>query len=167
MTPNSIKINTAKHNDLEGILTLFVETINTVCAKDYSPEQRAVWTAGAQYPERMEKKLETQYFLVARIAEKLVGFASLENNYLDFLFVHKDFQGLGIAKQLYDTLLQKANETNVKTLTSNVSLTARPFFEKMGFEVICKQDNLTRGVNLNNFKMEKRLEKETEIESLR
>ncbi|WP_163323735.1 GNAT family N-acetyltransferase [Draconibacterium mangrovi] len=167
MTLNSIRITFAEISNLKEIITLFVETINTVCAKDYSPEQRAVWTEGAQHPERLEKKLETQYFLVARIEEKLAGFASLENNYIDYLFVHKDFQGLGIAKQLYAALLRKAIETNVETLTTNVSLTTRPFFETMGFEVIRKQDNPTRGVNLTNFMMEKRLEKEPEIEPFR
>ncbi|WP_159520481.1 GNAT family N-acetyltransferase [Sunxiuqinia indica] len=161
-----MKTTIAKSDDLKEIISLFTNTINSVCAKDYSPQQRAAWTAGAKNTERWRTKLEQQYFIVARQEETLLGFASLDNNYIDFLFVHKDFQGLGIAKQLYDALLQKAIETSVGTLRSNVSLTARPFFEKMGFEVIRKQDNPTRGVNLTNFKMEKRLEKKTEIESL-
>ncbi|WP_167614095.1 GNAT family N-acetyltransferase [Maribellus sediminis] len=154
---NTITISAASAMDVEAILALFVDTINTVCAKDYTPEQRAVWTAGAQNTERWLKKLEQHYFIVARLEETLVGFASLENNYIDFLFVHKDFQNRGIARNLYKGLLQKAFETNVETLTSDVSLTARPFFEKMGFVVIRKQDNPTRGVNLTNFRMELKL----------
>ncbi|WP_167619508.1 GNAT family N-acetyltransferase [Maribellus sediminis] len=159
MNSNSITISIASATDVEAILALFVDTINTVCAKDYTPEQRAVWTAGAQNTKRWLKKLEQHYFMVARLEETLVGFASLENNYIDFLFVHKDFQDRGIAKLLFETLREKAAENNIETLASDVSLTARPFFEKMGFVVIRKQDNPTRGVNLTNFRMEKRLKK--------
>lgn len=157
MNSDAVKIRQAKTGDLPEIVALFENTIFTVCAKDYSPEQQTAWAAGAQNTGRWQKKLETQYFLVARAEETIVGFASLEDNYIDFLFVHKDFQGRGIAKQLFEALLQKAIETNVEILTSNVSLTARPFFEKMGFVVIQKQDNPTRGVNLTNFRMEKNL----------
>ena len=159
MNSNSITISVASSTYLEAILALFVDTINTVCTKDYSPEQRAVWTAGAKNNKRWQQKLERKYFLVARMEEMLVGFASLGNNYLDFLCVHKDYLGRGIAKQLYDELLHKATETNVEILASDVSITARPFFEKMGFVVIRKLDNPTQGVNLTNFRMEKRLKK--------
>ncbi len=161
MNSDNITITAAKDSDLQDILALFVDTIYSVCAKDYSPEQQVAWAAGAQNTGRWQKKLETQYFLVANTEETIVGFASLEDNYIDFLFVHKDFQGCGIAKQLFEALLQKAIETNVEILTSNVSLTARPFFEKMDFVVICQQDNPTRGVNLTNFRMEKSLNNKT------
>ena len=44
-------------------------------------------------------------------------------------------------------------------LTSDVSKTARPFFEKVGFEVIKKQTVVRQGVELTNFKMKKKIEK--------
>lgn len=159
MNPDNNTISIATEKDLEELISLFVNTINSVCTKDYSPEQRAAWAAGAKNTDRWKKKLETQHFIVSRTGQTITGFASLENNYIDFLFVHKDFQSRGIAKQLFEALQQKAIETNVETLISDVSITARPFFEKMGFVVIRKQDNPTRGVNLTNFRMEKHLNK--------
>ena len=42
-------------------------------------------------------------------------------------------------------------------LYAQVSLTARPFFEHAGFEVVSEQHLLVRGVALKNFCMEKML----------
>ncbi|WP_340113695.1 GNAT family N-acetyltransferase [Maribellus mangrovi] len=157
MSNDPLIITPAKAIDLDEILTLFVDTINKVCARDYSPKQRSAWTAGAKNTERWKKKLNRQYFVVARLEETLVGFASLENNYIDFLFVHKDFQGHGIAGKLLDVLEQKASESNIEKLVSDVSLIARPFFERAGFEVIQEQNKLIRGENLINYRMQKML----------
>ena len=67
MNSNAVKIRQAKTTDLPEIVALFENTIFTVCAKDYSPEQQAAWAAGAKNADRWQKKLETQYFLVAQI----------------------------------------------------------------------------------------------------
>jgi len=156
MEADSILITCAKSADLPGILALFADTINTVCTKDYSAEQHAAWTASAKDTKRWTKKLKTQYFLVARLRETIVGFASLKDNtHVDLLFVHKDFQGRGIAKSLYKKMQQQAINKQVRVITSDVSFTARSFFEKMGFMLIARQDNLVRGVNLPNLKMKK------------
>ena len=153
-----IVICPAKTEDLQAIRAVFADTINTVCTRDYSPERCAAWAAGAQNTNRWKKKLETQYFLVARIEETIVGFASLENNsHIDFLFVHKDFQGKGVAKLLFEPIQQQAISKHAQLLSSDVSITARPFFEKMGFTAIAKQNTKIRGINLTNYRMQKML----------
>jgi len=58
---------------------------------------------------------------------------------------------------LFEALQQKASEMNALALSSDVSITARPFFEKMGFEMLNEQNNPTRGVNLTNYRMKKML----------
>lgn len=46
------------------------------------------------------------------------------------MFVHKDFQGEGIATMLLNEIEQYAITNGIIRITSEVSLTARPFFEK-------------------------------------
>jgi putative acetyltransferase len=157
MNADTALIIQAKTGDLEQILGVFVDTINTVCAKDYSPIQRAAWTAGAQNTDRWKKKLETQHFLIARLGKTIVGFASLEKNHIDFLYVHRNFQGIGIATKLLMALEDEARQNKMQQLTSDVSISAQLFFEKMGFTVIVKQNNPIRGVNLTNYRMQKML----------
>jgi len=161
---NRILIRHAKLSDLLSMQELFVDTIETVCRYDYSPEQIAVWTSSVENVIRWTDKLMKQYFLIAEIDNKIVGYASLENNaYLDFMYVHKDYQRQGIANILYLEIESKAIKHGATILTSDVSITARPFFEKNGFRIISEQKNNIKGVEVINYKMTKelRIEKTT------
>ena len=53
-----------------------------------------------------------------------------DTGYLDRLYVHKDYQGQGIATAICDALEQHALEqhTLVQTFHTAASITARPFF---------------------------------------
>ena len=85
-------------------------------------------------------------------------FCSLDKgNYLDFLYIHKDFQQQGIAKNLYIEIEKEAKRQEQNTLTSDVSKTPRPFFEKVGFGIIAEQTVEVEGIKLTNFKMAKRI----------
>lgn len=71
------------------------------------------------------------------------------------LFVHKDFCHQGIATSLYKYLEAYARERGAKRLTSEVSITAKPFFEKQGFQVDEEQKRKANQMRLTNYKMSK------------
>ncbi len=158
----SVILRNASMEDLIHLQTLFTETIQSVCRKDYSPEQIEAWSASVENTNRWHDLLQDQYVLVAEKNNTLVGFASLrDKDYLDFFYVHKDYQGQGVAKQLYEAIEKEANERNAKSISSDVSITAKPFFESRGFTTLREQKNKVRGVELINYKMEKVLSAET------
>jgi len=135
---------------------MFVDTISTICKDDYSPDQIKVWTSSIENTQRWTDKLSSQYFLIADLDNKIVGYASLENNdYLDFLYVHKDYQRQGIADRLYCEIEKEVIKKGATVLHSDVSKTARPFFEKKGFKTIDTQTNLMKGIKIINYKMTK------------
>jgi putative acetyltransferase len=137
---------------------LFVETISTICQHDYSPEQIKAWTSSIENTQRWTDKINSQYFPIAEIDNKIVGFASLENNdYLDFLYVHKDYQRQGIAKLLYSEIEKEAIRRKAVALHADVSKTAKPFFEKQGFKTVAPQTKVIQGVEIINYKMTKHL----------
>ncbi len=153
-----ISIRPARLSDLKEILELFLNTINTVCGNDYSAEQIKAWTSSIGNTERWTEHLTTQYFLIAGLNGKIVGFASLANkDLLDFMFVHKDHQRQGIANRLYTEIEQEAIRLGTTIIQSNVSRTARPFFEKKGFRIQKEQTNIRQGVEIMNYKMTKYL----------
>lgn len=144
--------------DLDEIKELFTATITTVCTNDYTPEQIAVWASTVENSHRWYDAVASQFFLLAEIDDKIVGFASLENNtHIDFMYVHKDYQRQGIAETLMNELETEARDLHAMALTSDVSKTARPFFERIGFDVITKQLNPRKGVEIVNYKMSKKL----------
>ena len=92
--------------------------------------------------------------LVAVEGDRIVGFGDIdESGYLDRLYVHKDYQGRGAATAICDKL-----EKAFGTITAHVSITARPFFERRGYQVVKEQRVVRRGVSLTNYVMEKRRE---------
>ncbi len=158
MDNSKITIRRALLDDLTEMQKLFVETIETVCKKDYLPEQIKVWTSSIEHTNRWTDKLQKQYFLIAQIENKIVGYSSLQDkDYLDILYVHKDFQRQGIANVLYTEIEKEAIKRGSKILNSDVSVTAKPFFEKKGFKLQSEQKNIINGVEITNFKMTKDL----------
>lgn len=145
--------------DLAEMQEMYIETIKWVCKNDYTPLQIDAWVSGLNNTERWLKLIHEQYVLLATIKDQIVGYGTLKNgNYIDFFCVHKDFQRQGIADKVFNELEHEAIKENSKTITADISITAKPFFEKKGFVVKAKQKNMRLGVELVNYKMEKELE---------
>lgn len=145
-------------SDLAEMQELFVQTIRSVCKNDYNPAQIEAWTSGAKITQRWIDVVEKQFVLLAIIQDKISGFGTLkDNNYIDFFFIHKDFQRQGIANKIFTELELEAKKHHSKIITSDVSITAKPFFEKKGFVVKIEQKNMVKGVEIINYKMEKEI----------
>jgi putative acetyltransferase len=127
-------IKIAQRSDVDAIRQLFQETIESVNRKDYNPDQIKIWSAGAQRIENWQKKITEQYFLLSKDKNTVNGFASMDvNGYIDFMYIHKNYQNQGIATLLLQALESKASELHLEKMWANVSITARPFFQKRGF----------------------------------
>ena len=126
-----ITIRQAVSDDLEAVTSLFKNTIEKVNSQHYSAEQIKHWTSSANDLDKWQKRIEDWYFIVAERQGVIQGFAYLNNgNYFDGLFVHHQAQGLGIATKLADTIESKVLEDGFESIHSDVSITARSFFEK-------------------------------------
>lgn len=147
-------IRRAKINDLEEVLTIFSETIKSTCKRDYSEEQIKVWVSSINDKEKWKNKIINQFFIVVEFENRMVGFGSLEKgDYIDLMYVHKDYLRKGIANRIYQKLKEEAQKNGNKELTSDVSKTARSFFEKAGFVVIKENEFDLKGVKISNYLM--------------
>ncbi|MCP2026979.1 putative acetyltransferase [Flavobacterium sp. HSC-32F16] len=148
----------ATNSDLNEMQQLYIETIQSVCKNDYNPEQIEAWISGVKNTERWLEVIEKQYVLLAVIENKIAGFGTLKDgNYIDFFYIHKDFQRQGIADKLLKALELEAVNQHSKIISSDISITARPFFEKKGFIAKKEQKNIRLCIELINYKMEKEL----------
>ena len=145
-------------SDLAEMNELFVQTIQSICKNDYSPEQINVWISGAENTQRWIDVIQKQFVLLSVIQGKIVGFGTLkDNNHIDLFFIHKDFQRKGIANKIFNELELEAKKHHSRIITSDVSITAKPFFEKKGFVVKSEQKNMIKSIEIINYKMEKEL----------
>lgn len=154
-----IVLRPIQSSDLEGIVTLFKETVHHVNAKDYTSEQLLVWAPNhIHHNDECWQSLLHNIAYLAEIDKVIVGFADMTTEgYLDRLYVHKDYQGQGIASLLVKKLESFLFGGDVKKITTEASITAKPFFERMGYFVVKEQNKSVQGVTLVNFVMEKRL----------
>lgn len=144
--------------DIDDCIQLFINTIHFVNSKDYTQEQVNAWAPKDIKKDDRWCSLLSHISFVAEQDQKIVGFAVMDSKgYLDLLFVHYDFQHQGIATALFHSLEDNAIGLDLKAMTTEASLTAKPFFEKCGFLVIKKQEKEVRGLILTNFIMKKSL----------
>mgnify|MGYP003712551585 CR=1 FL=1 len=95
-----------------------------------------------EYPdiEKWEKRINNDYFIVAEANNQIIGFSYLtKGNYLDGLFVHKDYQRKTIGSKLLRIMESRASINGFDVLKSDVSITALPFFDSHYYEVEKKQ----------------------------
>ena len=155
----SYKIRTLDEKDILQMRDLFCSTVLNVNTRDYTEEEAKDWASCGERTERWKELLAyNQYVGAFDEHDCLVGFASMnKDGYLHSMFVHKDFQHKGIATQLLLEVERIARQYGVVHITSEVSLTARPFFEKKGYEVVKIQKCQANRLILTNFVMRKLL----------
>ena len=138
------EIRQATIDDIPEITSLFRNTIININSRDYSDKQIKVWASGADDIEKWEKRINNDYFIVAEANNQIIGFSYLtKGNYLDGLFVHKDYQRKTIASKLLRIMESRASINGFDVLKSDVSITARPFFESKGYQVV-KENTIPR-----------------------
>lgn len=187
-------------SDCAALAALFYETIHTVNARNYPQEQLDAWADGHVDLDAWNESFLAHNTYVAvqecvdaddidsRASDStdtapgktggspanalIIGFGDMDDTgYLDRLYVHKDYQGRGVATAICDRLeedfclsrgrlLQNSAVQKRKndTFTTHASITARPFFEKRGYTVVKAQQVVRKGISIRNYIMRKRIE---------
>lgn len=150
-------IREAQQTDTIALKELFQNTVLAVNSKDYSQAEVEDWASCGNNLSNIKERIETHCFVVAvNQQSQIVGFSSITSQgYLHSMFVHKDFQGEGIATMLLEEIERYAITAGITRITSEVSLTARPFFEKKGYVVEKEQKRKANQLSLTNFLMAK------------
>ena len=144
-----------KISDGPFLARLFYDTVHSVNVRDYAPDQIDAWAPADRDISAWSKSFLNRLALVAEEEGKIIGFGDIDGTgYLDRLYVHKDFQGKGIATAICQIL-----EKDFDHISVHASITARPFFEKRGYKVIKEQTVIRSGVRIKNYVMEKDKEK--------
>ncbi|BCZ97761.1 GNAT family N-acetyltransferase [Legionella pneumophila serogroup 1] len=153
-------IRAYKLGDEAEIYQLFYDTVHHINCKDYTEEQLDTWAPRNPDLSSWANSLSKNHSFVAIHAEsnRIIGFADLEENgCLNRGYVHKDYQGQGIGKSLLLARENRARELGIKQLFSEVSITAKPFFEKCGYVTIKEQTKVLNGISFINYYMVKDL----------
>lgn len=145
-------------DDLQPISRIFYETVQQINSNDYDQEQINAW-AGCwkDFPHKNNAFLSL-HTIVAIEKSSIIGYGNIsDTGYLDHLFIHKDFQRQGVATAICVRLEQYAHKKGNTEITVHASITAKPFFQQRGYQIIYAQQVEVHGVILTNYVMKKNI----------
>lgn len=152
-----ITVRSYRSDDAEATHDLFVAAIMEIASADYSQEQTTAW-AKPEHRDlvQWDAAMRRRDSIVAVIEGTVVGFSDVSlEGYIDMMFVSPRHTRRGVASALLAFLEDQAANLSLRELSANVSVTARPFFERNGFVVEAQQYPVTGGVQMTNFRMRK------------
>ena len=139
-----MEIRKIRSGETGSIWRLFHDTVHRINQADYSKSELAVWAPDEYDEPRWVSRFIRTRPLVAMDGKSLLGFAELsDDGRIDLFYVHHARQGEGIGRGLMQRLKAEAASRGLSRLYCEASITARPFFEAMGF-VALEQRQLER-----------------------
>lgn len=131
-----LEIRRFESGDEETLRTLFYYTVRKICINDYTDAQVSAWAPNIYVAEDWNKKIALLNPFVVLLDGQVVGYADLQpDGYVDHFFCHWQHQGKGVGTALMQQLIAEGARNFNHRLYANVSLTAKPFFERHGFIV--------------------------------
>ncbi|PQJ44328.1 GNAT family N-acetyltransferase [Vibrio campbellii] len=155
-----ITIRDFQEEDAPILWALFFNTVRNVNRRDYTEQQVKAWAQeGFDSQLWLNKMISIQPF-VAELNSVIVGYSDVQpSGLVDHFFCHHEYQGQGVGRVLMTHVIKQAEAKGLDRIYSEVSITARPFYEHMGFTVVNEQQIEVRGATLTNYVMERHLDK--------
>ncbi|WP_439864772.1 GNAT family acetyltransferase [Pseudomonas antarctica] len=131
----STAIRLAQTADAEGISQVILAALYSSNARDY-PADVIARVASNFTPQAVLGLLTRRVVLVAVQDQQVVATAALDGNVVRSVFVNPALQGQGIGRLLMIEIELRAREAGVTVLSVPSSLTAEPFYTKLGFNTV-------------------------------
>jgi aminoglycoside 3-N-acetyltransferase len=154
----TVQIRAFRDADPPALWEVFHAAVHGTASADYTQEQIDAWSPAEIDQERWAERMRAIAPFVAEEEGRVIGYADVQaDGYIDHFFVASSAGRRGVGSALMRQIHERAAERGIAALYSNVSITARPFFEHWGFVVEAEQRPIARGVPMTNFLMRKRL----------
>ena len=119
-----------KEKDLDIIMKIWQE--ENINAHNFI--SRKYWENNYEYVKSILPKAE---ILVYTIDENIVGFIGLNDNYIEGIFINKDFQSKGIGTALLKYLMKEREELSLRVYEKNAK--AIKFYTNNLFKIKAKE----------------------------
>lgn len=136
---SAITIRRFVPQDAEAVSALVVRTLRISNAKDY-PADYIEATVAQHCPKNILQRASWTHFYVACDGETPVGCGAIGSYWgsetessLFTIFVLPEYQGRGVGRQIIQTLEQDEYFLRAKRVEIPASITACPFYRKMGY----------------------------------
>jgi putative acetyltransferase len=151
-----LRLRPYRSADLEEVTRTFADSVRVLARRDYDEAQRSAWATVDL--EDWRARLAAIAVLVAEDVEGIAGFIGYSSDgYVAQLYTASRAARKRVASALYAHVEAGWRAAGVARAYAEVSLTARPFFERQGFDVVEEEEVERRGAIFRRFRMEKAL----------
>ena len=135
-----MEIRRFQERDAEEVSALIATTLRTTNSKDYPPEYIENDVRALQ-PQNILERAGWSHFYVACEEDQIVGCGAIgpfwgktDESSLFTIFVLPAYQGKGIGRAIIQTLERDEYFLRAKRIEIPASITAVPFYRKMGYD---------------------------------
>ncbi len=135
-----MEIRKLREKDAAEVSALIAETLRTTNIKDYSAEYIENDVKALQ-PQNILERASWMHFYVFCEDGKIVGCGAIgpfwgktDESSLFTIFVLPEYQGRGIGRKIIQTLEEDEYFLRAKRIEIPASITATPFYRKMGYD---------------------------------
>jgi len=129
------EIRLARESEAEAISVVILSALRETSAKDYSQDIIARVEQSFD-PASVRRLMGNRTVFVAIRGGEVVGTASLDGAAVRTVFVSPSVQGQGVGTRLMAEIERTARTNNIAVLTVPSSITAEPFYAKIGFKAV-------------------------------
>jgi putative acetyltransferase len=144
--------------DAQATLSVFLTAVTETASAHYSAKQIAAWSRPQERELGAWNSARKSNTFVVTIGTEVAGFSDVsDDGYIEMMFVAPKFGRRGVASALLAHLRGTAEAAGTAELSTDASITARPFFEQHGFTVVAEQRPITRGAEMTNYRMTRKI----------
>lgn len=130
-----IEIRNATDADAIQLSELIRRTIRVSNSKDY--DQKSIDLLCSIFePKQVAKRIEEELIVLCFAGADLVGVAGLRRGYLRSMFIEPRYQRQGVGKVLVEKIEEMAQQNAISEIMVHSSVTARQFYETIGYEFV-------------------------------
>ena len=133
-------IRDATADDAAAISALVQRTAQISNRPDYTAEALAFIVANFA-ADKVAGRMRERHTFICLIEGRVVGTIALGGDRLRTLFVEPELQGSGVGARLVAHLEAHARTAGVAELKLSSSLTARGFYERLGYRMIMREEH--------------------------
>ncbi|WP_319944186.1 GNAT family N-acetyltransferase [Mesorhizobium sp. AR10] len=130
-----LTIRRANEDDAEAVSRVILAALRETNAKDYSQDIIARVEKSFS-PSAVLALMRRRRVSVAVVRDRIVGTASLDGSTVRSVFVDPELQRRGIGQRLMAEVEEAAHADGVTVLAVPSSVTAEPFYAKLGFKAV-------------------------------
>jgi len=146
------KISRATDSDLPLMQRLFYQTVTIYGSKIFTKSEVKIFSRLALDKNHWKQKFVNDFIYNAKLNGEVIGsFTLSKNGEIEYVFVHQNYQGRGIAKKLYETLERVAKEAGIDILTTSINSNTKDFFRKNGFKIIKNAEKVAGGEDIVSY----------------